>query len=213
MKMLLGIFLTCAASVLLAAQPASGEPNPLLRQYRDGERLTYHMKGTNETWHYQIQAEGVVKKDADGTYFEEYGWSHLISDDQEAALSAGSTSLRQRVTLDPNRGPVFPNLSQVDSRLVGPMTDFLTFYVDLWLAANWVQLQRTKDNRYLAAVGKETFEVQITLSLIDGKILFATMENPVEALERECADSALTKCSDAKPHLIERRIEISLERG
>jgi len=33
MKMLLGIFLTCAESVLLAAQPASGEPNPLLRQY------------------------------------------------------------------------------------------------------------------------------------------------------------------------------------
>ncbi len=294
MKMLLGIFLTCAESVLLAAQPASGEPNPLLRQYRDGERLTYHMKGTNETWHYQIQAEGVVKKDADGTYFEEYVWSHLISDDREAALSAGSTSLRQRVTLDPDRGPVFPNLSQVDSRLVGPMTDFLTFYVDLWLAAktgrithprdhfyfkrgapnswadgtrvligessvdfdftlkdvnptdriatlvirhlppekpeirlpvdwmrepvadtpnNWVQLQRTKDNRYLAAVGKETFEVQITLSLMDGKILFATMDNPVETLERECADSALTKCSDAKPHLIERRIEISLERG
>ncbi len=244
MKMLLGIFLTCAESVLLAAQPASGEPNPLLRQYRDGERLIYHMKGTNETWHYRIQAEGVVKKDADGTYFEEYGWSHLTSDDQEAALSAGSTSLRQRVTLDPNRGPVFPNLSQVDPRLVGPMTDFLTFYVDLWLAAktgritrprdhfyfkrgapnswadgtadtpnNWVQLQRTKDNRYLAAVGKETFEVQITLSLMDGKILFATMDNPVETLERECADSALTKCSDAKPHLIERRIEISLERG
>jgi hypothetical protein len=291
MKLRVGILLTCAASGLLAAQAASGEPNPLLRQYRDGERLTYHMKGTNEAWHYQIQAEGVVKKDADGTYFEEYGWSHLISDDQETALPAGSTSFRQQVTLDPNRGPSFPNLSQVDSRLVGPMTDFLTFYVDLWLAAktgqithpgdhfyfrrgtpsswadgsrvligessvdfdltlkdvnptdgiatvvimhlppekpeiklpadwmrkpvadtpnNWVQLQKTKDNRYLAGVGKETFEVQITPSLVDGKILFATMDNRVETLERECADSALTKCSDAKPHLIERRIEISL---
>jgi hypothetical protein len=115
MKMLLGILLTCAESVLLAAQAASAEPNPLLRQYRDGERLIYHMK--------------------------------------------------------------------------------------------------TKDDRYLAAVGKETFEVQITLSLVDGKILFATMDNPVQTLERECADSALTKCSDAKPRFIERRIEISLERG
>jgi hypothetical protein len=44
MKMLLGILLTCAESVLLAAQAASAEPNPLLRQYRDGERLIYHMK-------------------------------------------------------------------------------------------------------------------------------------------------------------------------
>ena len=294
MKMLVGILLTCAGPGLLAAQAAPAGPNPLLRQYRDGERLTYHMKGANEAWHYQIQAEGVVKKDADGTYFEEYGWSHLISDDRETALSAASTRFRQQVTLDPNRAPAFPNLSQVDSTLVGPMTDFLTFYVDLWLAAkagaithpgdhfyfkrgtpsswadggrvligessvdfdltlkelkptyriatvvirhlppeqpeiklpvdwmrepvadtpnNWVQLEKTKDNRYLAAVGKEIFEVQATLSLVDGKILFATMDNRVQTLERECADSALTKCNGAKPHLIERRIEISLDSG
>jgi len=36
MKLRVGILLTCAASGLLAAQAASGEPNPLLRQYRDG---------------------------------------------------------------------------------------------------------------------------------------------------------------------------------
>src|SRR2546425_12517893 len=101
MKMLLGILLTCAESVLLAAQAASAEPNPLLRQYRDGERLIYHMK--------------------------------------------------------------------------------------------------TKDDRYLAAVGKETFEVQITLSLVDGKILSATLANPLQTLEPECAATAPPKSGIATP--------------
>jgi hypothetical protein len=73
---------------------------------------------------------------------------------------------------------------------------------------NWVQLQKIQGDKYLAAVGKETFEVQITLSLADGKILSATMVNPVQTWERECADLALTTCTDSKPHFIERRIEI-----
>jgi hypothetical protein len=74
---------------------------------------------------------------------------------------------------------------------------------------NWVQLQKANDNKYVAAVGKETFEVRITVNLNDGRILSASMDNPVETLERECADLALTKCGDSKPHLIRRRVDLS----
>jgi hypothetical protein len=60
-----------------------------------------------------------------------------------------------------------------------------------------VQLEKTKDNRYLAAVGKEIFEVQTTLSLVDGKILFATMDNRVErAISEGTSRHRVTK---AKP--------------
>ena len=79
-------------------------------------------------------------------------------------------------------------------------------------ANNWVQVKKVKDGKYLAAVGKETFDVEIKLSLTDGKIFSASMDNLVETIERECEDAAVTKCSDPKPHSIRRQIEISLER-
>ena len=75
---------------------------------------------------------------------------------------------------------------------------------------NWVQVEK-KDSTYLAAVGKETFDVLMKVSLVDGKILWGRIENPVTTLERECADAALMSCGDPKPHQILRQIEISLE--
>jgi hypothetical protein len=77
---------------------------------------------------------------------------------------------------------------------------------------NWVQVQRTKNGKYLAAVGEETFDVEMKLSLIDGKILSGRIDNPVETIERECEDASLTKCSDPRHHLIRRQIQISLGR-
>jgi hypothetical protein len=292
-KVLAVILPTCGGSNLLVAQAPPDEQNVLLRRYREGEKLTYYMKGINENWHYEIQADGIVKKDSTGTYFEEYGWSNLISNSQKAALSSASLDFRQQLSLDPHHNPAFPNLSQVDSRLIGPITDLMTFYADLWLAIktgklahpgdhfhfksgtrnswadgahvligedaidfdltlkdvnrpdntatlvvrhvpperpeirlpadwmrkpvadtanNWVKVQRTKNGKYLAAVGKETFDVQMKLSLADGKILSGSMDNPVETIERECEDAALTRCSDPRPHPIRRQIEISLGR-
>ena len=79
-------------------------------------------------------------------------------------------------------------------------------------ANNWVQVQRTKSGKYLAAVGKETFDVETKLSLADGKILSGSTDNRVETIERECEDVALSRCSDPTPHPIRRQIEISLGR-
>jgi hypothetical protein len=75
---------------------------------------------------------------------------------------------------------------------------------------NWVQVQKTRDGKYLGAVGKETFDVEMKLSLLDGRILSGTINNLLETVERECADAALNVCGDPKPHPIKRQIEISL---
>jgi len=47
----------------------------------------------------------------------------------------------------------------------------------------------------MAAVGKETFTVEMKISLPDGKILSASMDNPVETIMRMCDDEALTQCT------------------
>jgi hypothetical protein len=44
--------LVCAAFNSAYAQSHLSAANVLLRRYREGEKLTYHMKGTNERWHY-----------------------------------------------------------------------------------------------------------------------------------------------------------------
>jgi hypothetical protein len=74
---------------------------------------------------------------------------------------------------------------------------------------NWVQVSKSKDGKYLAQTGKETFTADITISLDDGRILSATMENPVDAIGRECEDVALQNCGEAKPYHIRREIHIN----
>jgi len=76
-------------------------------------------------------------------------------------------------------------------------------------ANNWVEVTKTKDGKYEAGVGKETFDVTITVSTVDGRILSAIMDNPVVTSGRLCEDAALTKCGVAQPHTIHRHIEIS----
>jgi hypothetical protein len=270
-------------------QAAPPSPGLLARRYQEGEKLSYHMKAVNEKWHYEIQADGVVKRDPSGKYFEEYAWSHMVSDGTPITLSPASSNFRQAVTLSPEAPPSFPNLGKVDTKMIGPITDWMTFYADLWLADklntlnhtgdhfyfkrgtpnswadgnyvvlgedsidfdftlkevnqaqktatlvvrhvppekpeiripvdwmrapvadtpnNWVEMKKMPDGKYLAEVGKETFEVQIKVSLVDGKILSAKIVNPVEAITRECTDAALTSCTDPAPHHILRQIEV-----
>lgn len=262
----------------------------LERRYREGETLVYRMKATNEGWRYEAQASGVVKKDSNGAWIEEYAWSNLISDGAPFSLPRSSVDFRQMLSLDPRKPPAIPNLAGVDRTLIGPITDLLTFYADLWLAEkvgtlskpgdhlyvergtpaswadgnyvvlgessidfditlakidtarevatllirhvppkkpqvklpavwmrepvagtpnNWVSVARNA-GKYVAEVGKETFDVQLTVSLLDGKILSGTMYNPIKAQARDCQDAALANCATPRPHHILRQIEISL---
>src|SRR5258706_2846752 len=296
--------LFAASSCFSTAESASNPPpqsasradhNILTRRYQGGEKLTYHMKGTNRdhsgTRVYEAQATGVVKKNAGGKFIEEYAWSNLIVNSVPVALSPAVTNFRQLVSLDTFEG--VPDLSQV-LPLIGPITDLLTFYSDLRLAAtqgslahagdhlyfkhgtpnswadgnyvltgedsidsdialaavdfpnktatvvvrhvvparpqiklpadwmrapvsgtsnNWVQVSKNSDSKsdadkYTAAVGEETFDVELKVSLANGRIMSATLDNPVEVLQRDCADLALTKCGDPVRYEISRRIEI-----
>ncbi len=280
-----------AAAALGAPQTPTPPQNPLLRHYRAGETLVYQMTGTNESWHYTIRAEGVVGKDDSGAFIEEYRWKDLVSDGKPAALTPETDSFRQRLSLDPGVNPSVPDLTRVDPRLIGPITDFMTFYADLWLAVktgqmtkpgdhfyfkmgmpsswadgsrvlvgassidfdftlktmnaadetatlvvrhvppdtphiplpapwmqapvadtanNWVQVAKQPDGKFIGSAGQETFTVDLTVSLADGKILAASMDNTVKTVARTCEDQPLTHCSAPQPHTIVRKIEIAL---
>jgi hypothetical protein len=288
----LGIALLCVIPSLESshAQTAAPHPaSPLARHYTEGEKLDYHMKGDNDGWTYEVLASGVAKKDAAGHFVEEYAWSDFKSN-APMVLSPASLNFRQTLSLDPATPPSIPNLSQVQPFLIGPITDMLTFYSDLWLAIRQSDLMRAGDHtyvklggpaswadgsyvilgedsidfdltlkelntstqvatllvrhvpppqpkvklpaawmqspvadtpnnfvdvkgknnagKYVAEVGKETFDVEIKISLKDGKILSATLDNLVKVHHRECSDAELLDCGQPTDHQIHRRIEL-----
>jgi hypothetical protein len=280
------------ASTLLSAQVPAPAGGPLTRHYHDGETLTYHMTATNEDWHYTADASGTANKTASGSYIEEFRWTGMASNGQPITLAPAMAEFREPLSLDPSWTPSAPGMSKTDPKMSGPILDFMTFYVDLWLmnkigilqhagdhflvpnpqpsswadgthvlvgkdhidfdlnlqsidpvkqtavvvvhhvppshpnlqlpadwmqapvadtANNWVEVTKTIDGKYQAGVGKETFDVTIIVSTADGKILSASMDNPVVTSTRLCDDAALTKCGVAQPHTIHRHVEIALE--
>ena len=72
---------------------------------------------------------------------------------------------------------------------------------------NWVQVRRDGDS-YVAAVGQETFDVELSISLESGRILRATTVNPVETVVRDCADIELADCGEPRRRRIFRRVEM-----
>ena len=281
------VFLGAYSWVSPQGMPTRG---PLFgRRYREGETLVYRMKATDEGRRYEALATGVVKKDASGAWIEEFAWSGVIAGGAPISLPPASVDFRQVLSLDQRKTPAIPNLAVVHPILIGPITDLLTFYSDLWLAAhigtlskpgdhayqevgtpaswadgryvvlgedsidfditltqvdvargvamllirhvppkkpqvklpamwmrgavadtpnNWVNVTRNAE-KYVAEVGKETFDVQLTVSLSDGKILSGNIENPVKAQARDCPDASLTNCGVPRRHEILRQIEIS----
>jgi len=78
---------------------------------------------------------------------------------------------------------------------------------------NWTEIHRnfasqSDADKYVAAVGKEIFEVELKVSLGDGKIISGKIDNPVEVLERNCSDLTLTVCAAPVRYQILRQIEI-----
>lgn len=281
---------TIAASLRVTNQ---GESPAIARRYQDGEPLVYRMIATNQSHqdvtHYEARAEGEVRRDSAGHFYEEYSWSHLRVNDAKVALPPASTNFRQRLSLSPEYRLSIPDLRGVHPALVGPVVDLLTFYADVQLAMrepglvqpgdhvyvndgnpnswadgtriligedaidfeitlsdvdlrdsvvtilvrhvppahstinlraawmrvpvaeapnNWVQVAARESGRFVASVGKESFDATIRLALGSRRVLSATMDNLVEVMERECEDSTLTRCGDPVRYRIRRRIEI-----
>jgi hypothetical protein len=74
---------------------------------------------------------------------------------------------------------------------------------------NWVQVVKLPA-KFLGMVGQETFTDELTVSIADGKILSASMDNSVKTIMRTCTDEALTQCDPPQPHEIIRKIQIAL---
>lgn len=168
----------------------------LTRHYKEEEKLSYHMKATNQDRHstlrYEILANGVVKKNADGQFVEDFGWSNLVVDGKPRPLADGSVNFRQSLSLEPGYTLTVPNLSQVDPILIGPITDLLTFYADMTVATGQGNLAHPGDHFYFknstpnswadgnyALVGEDSIDFDVTLDAIDSanKIAILTVRH------------------------------------
>jgi hypothetical protein len=74
---------------------------------------------------------------------------------------------------------------------------------------NFVQVSKEQDG-FVAETGRETFEVRLIIDSRDGRILSATMHNPVLLRTRTCTDRELTQCSSERPRTILRDITFRL---
>jgi hypothetical protein len=185
----------CAATVWVAAQapaaPAAAPVtvNPLHRQYREGETLAYKMTGLNEQWHYTVRAEGTVKRNEKGAWFEEYRWMDMTSDGKPYTMTPAMADFRQKLSLDPRFIPSIPDLTKVDPRLIGPITDLMTFYVDLWLPAMMGAVKKPGDHYYFkmgtpsswadgthVLTGVSAIDFDFTLKSVDATAGTATLE-------------------------------------
>jgi hypothetical protein len=116
------------------ARQTPADYGSLQRRYADGMVSHYSMAGDNDGRRYTIRATDTVKRDTDGHFYEEIGWSDLTSNAQQT-LAPASLAMRQTVSLDdPVSYMKVPNLANVQPLLIGPITDTLTFYSDLLLA-------------------------------------------------------------------------------
>jgi hypothetical protein len=76
------------------------------------------------------------------------------------------------------------------------------------LPNNWVEVTHLPDGRYRARVGAESFSVDLGISRADGRILSASMQNPVDIVERDCDDRALSVCGAPRRYWISRVITL-----
>jgi hypothetical protein len=130
-----------------AAAVAAATTVALERVYQSGQTLQYEMSGSNHGWNYQFHAESVVKRDSDGGWFEEFAWSNLRSN-APLEMSADSKAFRQKLSLSGEQKYLsVPDLSKVQPLLIGPITDTLNFYADLFLAKK-LGLSRVGQNAY-----------------------------------------------------------------
>src|SRR5258708_15204465 len=187
--------LSCLSSWAIQNSPtvpaAAPQQDLLTRHYREGEKLSYHMKASNRnrerTLLYEIQADGVVKQNAAG-FFEEYAWSGLIINGKPVVLPAGSQSFRQILSLDPNPNVGMPDLSKVHTMMIGPITDMLTFYADMLIAHYRGQLARAGDHFYFkhgtpnswadgtyVLLGQDSIDFDVTLEVVAQKSKVATV--------------------------------------
>lgn len=76
-------------------------------------------------------------------------------------------------------------------------------------ANNFFQVKKI-DGKYSTMVGKEVFSVEVKLAVPSGKILSASMYNPVAGIARLCSDEQLADCGAPEDFSLVRNISMEL---
>ena len=176
---------------LLPAQEATHATRPLVCVYRDGEHATYHMTASNKDvhrdLHYEADVASTVKKNSNGIYVEDFEWTALVTNQQPTPIPKGSDAIHQLLSRDPAFALSVPDLSKVPPMLIGPITDLLTFYVDLQLAVRDSKLSKAGDHFLFeygkpaswadgaaVCVGEDSLDFDVSLVAIDAAKGIAT---------------------------------------
>jgi hypothetical protein len=159
----------------------------LSRRYVEGERVQYLMKAQNDGATYVVRISGTTKKTSDGRFVEEFAWTDMVRNGAPRALADTSQAFRLIVTLEGGAPFEMPDLSKTPG-LIGPITDLMTFYADLFLAMHQGGLRQAGDHFYFSTpvtaswadgtdvvLGEDHIDFDITLSAVDTTSDVATL--------------------------------------
>jgi hypothetical protein len=172
--------LALGGSVLpLSAQNIPPADRLLSRRYVEGEQRRYAMKTQNDGSTYEVLLTATVKKGNDGRFVEEYALSDLVANGGPRPMSPASQAFRLAVTLEGGTPFAMPDLSKVPG-LIGPITDVMTFYADLFLAIHSGVLRQPGDRFHVPSpatgswadgnvvvIGEDAVDFDITLIDVD----------------------------------------------
>jgi hypothetical protein len=158
--------------------------NIFSRRYSLGETLLYRMSGRNQDSRglrvYTATASGTVTSNSSGLSVVPFSWSDLVWNGEALPLSPADATMRETLSLDPRYKLTVPDLSKVNPKLIGPITDLLTFYADLQLADRHTELKKPGDHVFFkyagsnswadgqyVLIGQDAIDFDITLKSID----------------------------------------------
>jgi hypothetical protein len=181
------VFFTITAFVPLAAQNTPQPERLLSRRYVEGERLQYLMKGQDGGSTYEVRIIGTTRKASDGRFVEEFAWTDMVVNGARRALAQTSQAFRLAVTLEGGVPFEMPDLSKAPG-LIGPVTDLMTFYADLFLAMHQGALRKAGDHFYfpsettsswadgtVVVLGESHIDFDITVTAVDTDARVATL--------------------------------------
>jgi len=176
-----------AAFAPLMAQDGRQADRLLSRRYVEGDRVRYLMKAQHDRATYDVRITATTKRGSDGRFVEEFAWSDLSVNGAPRALSATSQAFRLLVTLEGGAPFEMPDLSKAPG-LIGPVTDVMTFYADLFLAMHQGALRAAGDRFYFAnpataswadgttvVLGEDHIDFDIRLTTVDTAANVATL--------------------------------------
>jgi len=116
-------------------------PRLLARRYVEGNRLRYRITGNENGTTYQVTIVATTTKRTDGRFVEEIAWSDMVVNGAPRALTPTSQAFRVAVTLEGGAPFDWPDLSKAPG-IIGPVTDMLNFYADLFLVRHQGSLRQ-----------------------------------------------------------------------